>query len=48
MRTKKRRLGMGVALGVALVVAGVAVIAPTAVAQREPGKGQGERPADRR
>ena len=40
MRTRKRRLGMGVVLGAALAAAGVAVIAPTAVAQREPGKGK--------
>ncbi len=40
MRTRKRRLGMGVVLAAALAAAGVAVIAPTAVAQREPGKGK--------
>ena len=47
MRTRKRRLGMGVVLGAALAAAGVAVIAPTAVAQREPGKDKAKRPADR-
>jgi Domain of unknown function (DUF1996) len=49
MRTRKRRLGMGVVLGAALVAAGVAAIAPTAVAQREPGKSKAnDRPTNLR
>jgi len=38
MRTTKRRLGTGIVLVAALAAAGLATIAPTAVAQREPGK----------
>src|SRR5262245_25935343 len=45
MRTNTRRLGMGVAFVVALAVAGIATIAPTAVAQKEPGTvGTSDRP----
>jgi hypothetical protein len=41
----KRRVGMGVAFVVALAAAGVAMLAPTAVAQKEPGKmGKSDRP----
>jgi Domain of unknown function (DUF1996) len=44
MRTSTRRLGIGVAFVVALAAAGVATLAPTAVAQKEPGKmGQSDR-----
>ncbi len=44
MRRRKRRLGMGVAFAVALAAAGVATLAPTAGAQKEPGKMSGDRP----
>jgi Domain of unknown function (DUF1996) len=37
MHTRKRRLGTGIVLVAALTAAGVATIAPTAVAQKEPG-----------
>jgi hypothetical protein len=44
---KKERLGMAIALAAALVAAGVAALAPTAVAQKEPGAKlkAGDRPA---
>ena len=44
MPTNKRRLGMGVALVAGLVAAGVATLAPTAGAQKEPGRMSGDRP----
>ena len=45
MRTNTRRLGMGVAFLVALAAAGVAMLAPTAVAQKEPATmGKSDRP----
>ena len=43
MRTGKRRLGLGIALVAALAAAGVATIAPAAIAQKEPGD-KGDRP----
>ena len=46
MRTNTRRLGMGIVLVAALAAAGVATLAPTAVAQKEPGERDkaGDRP----